>query len=570
MKAMILAAGFGTRLHPYTHYTPKPLFTIAGRPILDITIRRLVASGCSAIIVNTHHLHDQIIDFLTSQDYHIPVYTSFEPSILGTGGAIKNVAHFWDEEPFLVVNSDIVTDIDVKVVYRFHQTHTFPVTLVLHDEQKYNTVRVTSEGVVKGFDDSDVYPMSEGNRVLAFTGIQVIDPEILDIIPENTFHSSIDTYRKTINEGDGVRAFIVSGHYWIDIGTPDSYRQAVRDSMAQMAFEKTKPGSKGNQIKSERLAGDGSDRRWYRLKTPQSSLVMVDHGIHDNESCGEVDAFVSIGHHLLSQGCPVPKIYLYDKFAGLVYMQDVGDTHLQDEVKRTSDAASVLALYKPIVQKLISMSIKGLKGFKSSWTYQTPSYDRELILERECRYFIEAFLINYLKRHDTYTELETEFSLLAQNALNFAITGFMHRDFQSRNIMIDKGDVYFIDFQGGRQGPLQYDLASLMIDPYTQLPEDVQSDLLDYAIQIMEKQNPGCEENFRKGYHYCCLTRNLQILGAFGYLSRVKGKKQFEAYIPAAVKSLHRRLSKDDNKDFPQLTAIVADVFKQISNSHKN
>ena len=566
---MILAAGFGTRLHPYTHYTPKPLFTIAGRPILDIMIRRLAASGCSAIIVNTHHLHDRISDFLTSQDYHIPVFTSFEPSILGTGGAIKNVAHFWGEEPFVVINSDIVTDIDVKAVYQFHQTHALPVTLVLHDEPKYNTVWVTSEGVVKGFDESDGEERSDGDRVLAFTGIQVIDPEVLDVIPENTFHSSIDTYRKTITEGDGVRAFIVSGHYWTDIGTPDSYRQAVRESMAPMAFEKIEPGSRVKQIYSEPLAGDGSDRRWYRLKTPQSSLVMVDHGIHDNESCGEVDAFVSIGHHLYSIGSPVPQIFLYDKFAGLVYMQDVGDTHLQDEVKKTPDAASLSALYKPIIQKLISMSINGLKGFQSSWTYQTATYDRELILERECRYFIEAFLINYLKRHDTYAKLETEFSLLAQKALNFAITGFMHRDFQSRNIMVDNGEVYFIDFQGGRQGPLQYDLASLLIDPYTQLPEAVQSDLLDYASQIMEEQNPGCEENFRKGYHYCCLTRNLQILGAFGFLTLTKGKKQFEAYIPAAVKSLHRRLSKDDNKDFPRLTAVVADVFKQESISRK-
>ena len=564
---MILAAGFGTRLHPYTHHTPKPLFTIAGRPILDITIRHLAASDCSAIIVNTHHLHDQISDFLTSQHYPIPVSTSFEPSILGTGGAIKKVAHFWGEEPFVVINSDIVTDIDVKTVYRFHQTHTSPVTLVLHDEPEYNTVRVTSQGVVKGFDESDVDNQIDSDRVLAFTGIQVIDPEILDVIPENTFHSSIDAYRKTINEGDGVKAFIVAGHHWTDIGTPDSYRQAVRDSMAPMAFEKTKSGSRIDQINCEPLAGDGSDRRWYRLKTPQSSLVMVDHGIHDNESCGEVDAFVAIGQHLYSLGCPVPQIFLYDKFAGLVYMQDVGDTHLQDEVKRTPDAASLSALYKPIVQKLISMSIKGLKGFKSSWTYQTPTYSREMILERECRYFTEAFLINYLKRHDTYADLETEFSLLAQKALNFAITGFMHRDFQSRNIMIDNGEVYFIDFQGGRQGPLQYDLASLLIDPYTQLPEAFQSDLLDYAIQIMEEQNPGCEENFRKGYHYCCLTRNLQVLGAFGYLSQTKGKKQFEAYIPAAVISLHRLLTKDDNNDFPRLTAIVADVCKQISTS---
>jgi aminoglycoside/choline kinase family phosphotransferase len=108
-----------------------------------------------------------------------------------------------------------------------------------------------------------------------------------------------------------------------------------------------------------------------------------------------------------------------------------------------------------------------------------------------------------------------------------------------------------------------------LIDPYTELPETVQSDLLEYAIEQMEKQAPGCADSFRKGYHYCCLTRNLQILGAFGYLSRSKGKTQFEAYIPAAVKSLQRRLVQYDNGDFPQLTAVVEDVLMQMStNGH--
>jgi len=108
MKALVLAAGFGQRLEPYTHTTPKPLFTIAGRPILDIVIRKLSAAGITAITVNTHHLHHQIENYLAGQTYEIPVTTRFEPEILGTGGAIKNLTDFWDNEPFLVANSDIV------------------------------------------------------------------------------------------------------------------------------------------------------------------------------------------------------------------------------------------------------------------------------------------------------------------------------------------------------------------------------------------------------------------------------------------------------------------------------
>ena len=109
MKALILAAGYGTRLRPYTEKIPKPLFPIDGRPLLDIHIRRLYNAGCRAIVVNTHHLHGQIAEFIKAQSYPIPIEISHEPEILGTGGAIKNIAAFWDNHPFMVVNSDVAT-----------------------------------------------------------------------------------------------------------------------------------------------------------------------------------------------------------------------------------------------------------------------------------------------------------------------------------------------------------------------------------------------------------------------------------------------------------------------------
>ena len=118
MKAMILAAGYGTRLQPYTGHTPKSLFSIAGRPLLDLIISQLHEAGCKAVIVNTHHSHHKIETFLAAQNYNLEVDTRFEPQILGTGGAIKNVPDFWDTRPFLVINADIVTDIDIwNLVY---------------------------------------------------------------------------------------------------------------------------------------------------------------------------------------------------------------------------------------------------------------------------------------------------------------------------------------------------------------------------------------------------------------------------------------------------------------------
>ena len=565
MKAMILAAGFGTRLRPYTLLTPKALFTIAERPILDLAIRRLAAAGCRAIVVNTHHLHEQIEAFLSCQRYDIPVRTSFEPEILGTGGAVKNVADFWDDQPFMVLNSDLVTDIDLQAVYRFHNAHSHPVTLVLHDEPQFNTVSVSPEGLVQGFGIPNDTKTTGDCRRMTFTGIQVLDPEILDLIPEQAFHSSIDTYREVIANGSGVRAYVASGHYWADIGTPASYRQAVRKAMDPLAFGQIRGGGASDRIDCKPLAGDGSDRRWFRLASDTTSLVMVDHGIRQRIECTEVDAFVAIGRHLFSQGVSVPEIYLYDRFAGLVYMEDVGDVHLQEVVRRTPDPAKITAIYRKVIRQLIAMSQTGIEGFDPSWTYQTPTYSRELILEKECRYFTEAFLAGYLGRPVVFADIEAEFSVLADRALDSAYNGFMHRDFQSRNVMVRNGDTVLLDFQGGRQGPLQYDLASLLIDPYVKLPPTIQSELLEYAIQQLETQLPGRADSFRRGYHYCCLTRNLQILGAFGYLSRVKGKKQFEAFIPPAVESLHRRLVQENGSEFPRLASVVKSVMNTLS-----
>ena len=109
-KAMILAAGFGTRLLPFTEQTPKAMFTIGGRPIIDRTIRYLTDAGCSAILINTHHRHHQIEAFIAAGNYPVPVETRYEPEILGTGGGIKNAADFFDHRPFVVLNSDIITD----------------------------------------------------------------------------------------------------------------------------------------------------------------------------------------------------------------------------------------------------------------------------------------------------------------------------------------------------------------------------------------------------------------------------------------------------------------------------
>jgi aminoglycoside/choline kinase family phosphotransferase len=136
----------------------------------------------------------------------------------------------------------------------------------------------------------------------------------------------------------------------------------------------------------------------------------------------------------------------------------------------------------------------------------------------------------------------------------------LHRDFQSRNILVDRDKYYIIDFQAARLGPLQYDLASLLIDPYVRLASSTQEKLLMYYVERLSDSVPVNEAEFIYSYKYCAISRNLQILGAFGFLSKVKGKKDFEAYIPAAINSLKRNLDMIEPQVCPQLRSIVKEL----------
>jgi aminoglycoside/choline kinase family phosphotransferase len=261
---------------------------------------------------------------------------------------------------------------------------------------------------------------------------------------------------------------------------------------------------------------------------------------------------------------PVPEIYFYDTFSGLVFLEDLGDVHLQQIVQSTDNSESLIDLYKSVIDQLIKLSLRGADKFDPAWTYQTARYDQELIVEKECRYFQEAFLKGYLGLRTRPEDLAADFASLAQKALQYSNTGFMHRDMQSRNIIIKGHEVYFIDFQGGRIGPIQYDLASLLIDPYVELPDTIQAKLLDYSVDELSKMTTVEPVRFRRCFNYCSLTRNLQILGAFAFLSGIKGKHYFKDYIPAALQTLQTNLFDKRGEEFPRLKKVVEKIFQIV------
>jgi len=565
MKALILAAGFGTRLAPYTDRLPKALFPVAGTPLLGRTIAALKAAGCTDIAVNAHHLAEQIQAYLSENDFGLSVQLSHEPEILGTGGAIRCLADFWDDAPFLVTNADILTDIDLAEVYRGHLSRSAPVTLAMHDHEEFNQVWVDNRDRVAGFERFRDPPPPDRHRKLAFTGIHVLDAGIVGRIPEGEFCDIISIYRQLLAEGQAIHAHPVRNIYWQDVGTPQRFRDAVVDALAPEVFRMAFPARSADEVRRRQLAGDGSDRKWYRLTDGRKSIVMADHGITPDPEGSEVRSFVAIGVHLYNCGLPVPRIYRHDEFSGLVFMEDLGDSHLQQAIHQENDDLLKKRRYCKVIDTLLDLTTRAADGFDPQWTCQTAAYDRSLILNSECRYFLDAFVNGYLDLAVAYDELAAEFETLARRTLENGLTGLIHRDFQSRNIMIRDDRHYLIDFQGARLGPIQYDLASLLIDPYARLHPDLQQELLQYAVRQAKKRLNGDPERFVSGYRHCAVTRNLQMLGAFGFLSRVKGKRVFERWIPTAGNMLAGHLRAAGNHDFPKLTALAERIRRELS-----
>jgi mannose-1-phosphate guanylyltransferase len=231
MKAMILAAGLGTRLRPLTDRKPKALIPVVNRPIIERVIEYLKGYGIEGIIVNAHHHYKQLVDYLVgTMPFGLRISVRVEPEILGTGGGIKNTEGFWNNEPFIVINSDILTDIDLDSAYETHRNTNGLATLILHDREPYNQIKIDHFGKI-----TDIGPGNAPGR-LAFTGIHIIEPELLSHIPEGEFSSIIECYLALIGSGEKITSHVSEGHYWCDIGTVGAYKQVNRELLDQRPF----------------------------------------------------------------------------------------------------------------------------------------------------------------------------------------------------------------------------------------------------------------------------------------------------------------------------------------------
>jgi NDP-sugar pyrophosphorylase family protein len=237
MKAMILAAGVGSRLRPLTDTRPKALVEINGVPMLEIVLRRIIKSGFDEIVVNVFHFADMIVDFLRAQNnFGIRIEISRETELLDTGGGLKKVADFFDDgRPFLVHNVDVISNIDLNKMYRFHVETAALATLAVQARATGRYFLFDKTGRLCGWEsvkenrmEWTKSPVPNFQR-LAFNGIHVISPEIFPIMSEEGVFSIIRTYLRVAGEGKKIMAFRVDDYYWRDIGRPENLETVQRE-----------------------------------------------------------------------------------------------------------------------------------------------------------------------------------------------------------------------------------------------------------------------------------------------------------------------------------------------------
>jgi mannose-1-phosphate guanylyltransferase len=230
VKAAVLAAGLGTRMKPLTDICPKPLLPVLNRPLLGLVLAQLEAAGCFQVAVNTHHLADQVQDFLRAEPWSFLLSVSHEPEILGTGGGLRQLGNVLREGPFLAINADILTDLDLAEIYRGRRPEAVS-TLVLHDCPAYNNVWVKDGAVVS----IGAPPPGGGDREkpLAYTGVQVVERKMMDYLPApGQPYNLVQAWREAIAARERLACITVQGHFWQDLGTPANYLAAHRRLLA--------------------------------------------------------------------------------------------------------------------------------------------------------------------------------------------------------------------------------------------------------------------------------------------------------------------------------------------------
>ena len=606
MHAFILAAGYGERLRPITDFIPKPLLPICGRPIIEMVIDRVSSLSPAIIGINTHHKAEQIENWRHNHSTYCNISLFNEPSILGTGGALKNAESLLRNSVFIVHNADILTDIDLETLLRKHRESDNIATLAVHDHQKFNNIWIDHEGSVKSVEKTDK-EKGPGLCKIAFMGIAIYSQKILDYIPTGN-SSVVDAWLSSIAAGESIGTVNFSGAAWTDIGTPEAYATAVFDALrkdgetiyAHESVDCSQTELNGNVAIEEgatlqarsclsnsillsgaalaadtrienAIVGPGfsvplsgplnresiplirSVREWFDLREESAKAVNIGAGGSDKiyyrisykdksailMKCRDTDQdyirHITYTRFFRKCALPVPDIFVIDEPNRQALFEDLGNLSLYSWLKCKRSPEKIENLYKQILDIVVQLQTTATDRIAECPMLLDRVFDYDH-LRWETGYFMERFIIGIKKIKDSDPELGIEFDRLAKDVDAFPKT-LLHRDFQSQNIMVTNGSIpRLIDYQGARRGPAAYDIASMLWDPYYRIEDSLRDRLIEYYLVRMKQALPFFSDtDFRRSLLACRLQRHMQALGAYGFLSKEKGKTYFLKHIPQAV-----------------------------------
>ena len=605
-KAIVLAAGFGSRLLPLTLLKPKPLFPVWGKPILGHTFELLHRWGVREVLVNAHYQADQILAYLkTNPVPGLKYQLSFEPDILGTGGVIPKARWFLDDQPFWMMNADVMADLDGIHLIKAFEKQSAIASLWLDAERGPRTVEHRN-GLVSVFRS----PLAKTEGTATFCGLQLLSPRILKYLPDSGFASIVDAYENALVAGEKIAGVVVPHAYWADIGSQEAYLATHRELLNLPRWQKMRsrdgrvvatgtgtvirPGAKvdrsvlwdhvtllpGANVQNAIIADGvtlnsqatymaipaadlpdnlisrilkqlnwnpevttvlplpprGSARTFTRLtcspNAKEKSMMLVRYSLERPEN----GLYTSQARFLAKHGVSVPAVLLDWPTEQICVLEDVGANSLE-QLYPCLNRAKTVALYKQTIDNVARLHNQVTRAAARHPIKLSMPFTRHLY-EWEQNLFCDQFLRRHLPVNETLCqEIRRELSGLIP-AQARAPRVIVHRDLQSSNVLINKGRIVLIDFQGMRMGTAAYDLASLLCDPYVNLTDDVRDELLDYYLGLVPDG-----KSVQKLFWIAAVERLSQALGAFGRLGSASATSYFLKHIPAGISQLNKALS---------------------------
>lgn len=304
------------------------------------------------------------------------------------------------------------------------------------------------------------------------------------------------------------------------------------------------------------LPSSGSNRRYFRMEGEKGTLIGT------VGTCKEENkAFIAIADHFYRQGLPVPRVYCHSRDYSCYLQQDLGDTTLYNSVENGREGGNYDAREKELLFKVIealpSLQFRGAEGLDFGVCYPQPEFDERMI-SFDLNYFKYCFL-KATGLEFSEIKLENDFREMSRVLLRNPSETFLYRDFQARNVMLVDGNPYFIDFQGGRKGPIYYDVASFVWQAKANYSEELKEALTDRYLQALRQFFPVDEKSFNKQLRHFVLFRTLQVLGAYGFRGYFEKKPHFLQSVPYAIDNL-RKLLKEPFTEYPYLSALLEEL----------